>query len=139
MLSEVPMKLCYRAASMLLLFYCLGHTGGSLSGRSVGREGDAVLEAMRTVRFDFNGVQRTFYDFFFAFSTIVSLYLAASALLAWVLSSVDVERSATVAPIAWGLFAAHVATAILTGRTYSGAPQSSRRSPRSCSALGPCA
>jgi hypothetical protein len=43
----------YRAATLLLLFFCAGHTiGGILLHSSRGVEADAAFEAMKTVEFN---------------------------------------------------------------------------------------
>ena len=115
-------RLLYRIASVLLLLFCAGHTVGSLSGRSPDPAADAVLRSMRTVEFDFNGSQRTLYDIFFGFSMIVALFLLASALVAWRISSIAADQWATVAPLAWGLFAVQVVTAILAWRYFFAGP-----------------
>ena len=58
----------YRAATLLLLFFCAGHTiGGMLLQSSRGAEADAVFEAMKTVEFNFNGATCTWYNFWFGF------------------------------------------------------------------------
>ena len=108
-----PAKLTHRAAAALLLLFCAGHTVGTLLGRSPAPEADVVLETMRTVRFDFHGVNRSFYELFLGHAHLVSLYLAFSALIAWTLSSLEVELWSSVAPIAWGLAVAQVLTAVV--------------------------
>jgi hypothetical protein len=108
-----PAKLTHRVAAALLLLFCAGHTGGTLLGRSPAREADVVLETMRTVRFDFHGISRSFYELFLGHGLLVSLYLAFSALVAWTLSSLEVELWPSVAPIAWGLAVAQVLSALV--------------------------
>jgi hypothetical protein len=105
------MKLAYRGAAVLILLFCAGHTVGSIAGRSPGGAADAVLVAMRDVHFDFKGSDRTFYEIFFGYELLVTFYLAGSALLALWLARADEERWRFVAPIAWGLAAAQLATA----------------------------
>ena len=76
--SGAPAKLTHRVAAALLLLFCAGHTVGAFLGRSPAPEADVVLEAMRTVRFDFHGVNRSFYELFLGHAHLVSLYLAVS-------------------------------------------------------------
>ena len=111
--AGAPAKLTHRAAAALLLLFCAGHTVGSLLGRSPAPEADVVLETMRTVRFDFHGVSRSFYELFLGHAHLVSLYLAFSALVAWTLSSLEVELWSSVAPIAWGLAVAQILSALV--------------------------
>jgi len=93
-----PMKLSHRGAAALLLLFGAGHTVGTFRGRSPAPEADSVLVAMRTVRFDFKGVERTFYDLFFGHALLVSVYLLGSAFVAWFLASVEQEHWPAVAP-----------------------------------------
>lgn len=112
------MKIAYRSAAILLLLFCGGHTVGTLAGRSPSPEADPVLTAMRTVRFDFNGVERTMFEIFFAHALLVSVFLLLSVLLAWTLSAVEPERWRPMAPIAWGLALAQGVAAFLTWRYF---------------------
>jgi hypothetical protein len=117
-----PMKLTHRGAAMLLLLFCAGHTVGTFGGRSPAPEADSVLVAMRTVRFDFNGVDRTFYDIFFGHALLVSVYLFGSAFVAWFLASVKHEHWPAVAPMAWGLAVAQLVTATVAGMYFFAGP-----------------
>ena len=115
-------KLAHRAAALLLAAFFAGHTVGTFAGRSLGPAADAVLLSMRTVRFDFNGTDRTLGEILFGHGLLVSLYLLGSALLAWRLSSTDDRRWPTVAPIAWGLALAQVATAGVAATCFFAGP-----------------
>ena len=45
----------YRIAAVLLILFAVGHTLGFLSFKPASAEGQAVRDAMNSVRFDFNG------------------------------------------------------------------------------------
>jgi hypothetical protein len=107
------MKITHRIAAVLLLLFCIGHTVGTIAGRSPAPEAEPALRAMRAVHFDFHGVDRTFYGLFVGHALLVSVYLAASALLAWKLSNVEAARWHTIATAAWGLAIAQIATAVV--------------------------
>jgi hypothetical protein len=105
----------YRAATLLLLFFCAGHTiGGMLLQSSRGAEADAVFEAMKTVEFNFNGATCTWYNFWFGFGLGTSINQILSATIAWQLDKVDPEHWEVVKGIAWTLVMAHCASTILS-------------------------
>jgi hypothetical protein len=55
-----------RAASVLTLIYCVGHRrGGVLRGPTHLTEEVAVIEAMKSHLFNFNGSPRRYWDFRF--------------------------------------------------------------------------
>ncbi len=113
----------YRIATYLLVVFCALHTaGGMLAQKSVGAEGDAVFTSMKAVHFNFNGGDCTFYGFWYAFGLTTSIFLLLSAVVAWTLSSVKPEQWASVAPLAWALFASHVGNAVLSWRYFFPAP-----------------
>src|SRR5271154_7613692 len=102
----------YTVASGLLLIFATAHTvGGLLLSRSFGPAGDAVFASMKAVHFDFNGTERTFYDFHMGFGLTASVFLVFSAALSWHLG-----RAAplpVLRPVAWALFLANVCNMVL--------------------------
>src|SRR3954453_23662183 len=106
-------RITHRIAAGLLALFCGGHTTGLLANRSPSPGADAVLEAMRTVHFQLNGADRTFERIFFGHGVLVSLYLAASALLAWKLATVAAASWSSFSSLAWGLVVAQVFTAVI--------------------------
>jgi hypothetical protein len=53
----------YRIAAVLLLLFAIGHTLGFRQADPEWR-GDALLGAMRSMHFDTQGFNRTYWDFF---------------------------------------------------------------------------
>jgi hypothetical protein len=106
-------SLVYRLAACLLFLFFAGHTAGSFSGRAPAPAAAPVLDAMKTVHFDFHGSTRTFYEIFFAFSLVLSLFLFLSAVAAWRMSSIDPQRMNEAKPLAWWLFAVELFIACL--------------------------
>ena len=105
----------YRLATYLLVLFCLGHTiGGMLLQQSLGLAADAVFLSMKTIHFTFNGSETSWYNFWFCFGLIASVFLLFSAVTAWTLAGVGPGEWKKVRPIAWALFVAHVANAALT-------------------------
>ena len=108
----------HRLAAVLLLLFCAAHTFGGMSGRGSLGPGDAVFAQMKSVHFVFNGSDCTFWGFWFGFGLVTSLFLLFSALVSWRLASVAPGDWHVVAPIAWALFASHIANAVLTFRYF---------------------
>jgi hypothetical protein len=95
-------KALYRIASVLLLLFALGHTLGFRQNNPEWAAG-SVIDAMRSLHFDAQGFNRSYWDFFSAFGLFFSVFLLFAAVLAWQLSSLPVEILARVRPMAWAL------------------------------------
>jgi hypothetical protein len=107
--------LFYRIAAVLLLLFAAGHTFGFRQNNPEwGAE--AVLGLMRSVHFDAQGFNRTYWDFFSAFGLFFSVFLLFSAVLAWLLGGLPAETLARVRSIAWALAICFVAVTALSFR-----------------------
>jgi hypothetical protein len=95
-------KAFYRIASVLLLLFALGHTLGFRQNNPEWAAG-SVIDAMRSLHFDAQGFNRSYWDFFSAFGLFFTVFLLFAAVLAWQLSSLPVEIFARVRPMAWAL------------------------------------
>jgi hypothetical protein len=95
-------KALYRIASVLLLLFALGHTLGFRQNNPEWAAG-SVIDAMRSLHFDAQGFNRSYWDFFSAFGLFFTVFLLFAAVLAWQLSSLPVEIFALVRPMAWAL------------------------------------
>jgi hypothetical protein len=95
-------KALYRIASVLLLLFALGHTLGFRQNNPEWAAG-SVIDAMRSLHFDAQGFNRSYWDFFSAFGLFFTVFLLFAAVLAWQLSSLPVEIFARVRPMAWAL------------------------------------
>jgi hypothetical protein len=108
-------SLLYRIASVLLLFFAAGHTFGFRQNNPEwGAE--AVIGLMRSVHFDAQGFNRTYWDFFSAFGLFFSVFLLFAAVLAWLLAGLSAETLARVRSIAWALAICFVAITALSWR-----------------------
>jgi hypothetical protein len=113
----------FRIAAGLLAVFCALHTaGGMLSQKSMGPSSDAVFAAMKSVHFDFNGSDSTWYGFWFGFGLMASAFLAMSAFVAWRLERVRAEAWPDVSAIAWALTAAQAVTAFLSWKYFFAGP-----------------
>jgi hypothetical protein len=105
----------YRIASVLLVLFAVGHTVGfRQSNPSWGV--DALLSSMRSIHFDAQGFNRTYWDFFSAFGLFFSVFLLFAAVLAWLLARLPAETLARVRSIAWALTVSFVAVTALSWR-----------------------
>ena len=90
----------YRVAAVFLLLFGLGHTLGFR--QSDPKWGvDAVLGSMRSIHFDVQGFNRTYWDFFVGTGLIGSVFLLFAAVLAWQLGGLPAETLARVRGTAW--------------------------------------
>jgi hypothetical protein len=105
----------YRIASVLLLLFTAGHTLGFRQNNPDARV-NAVIGAMRSVHFDAQGFNRTYWDFFTAFGFFLSVFLLFAAVLAWLLGGFPAETLARVRSIAWALAISFVAVTALSWR-----------------------
>lgn len=105
----------YRVSAYLMIFFFAAHTfGGMLSGKSRGSEADDVISSMKSVHFDVQGMSCTYYDFYFGFGILFSVFLVFTTVVAWHLGGLDGKGRAALSPIAWALFGSFVLTALMS-------------------------
>ncbi len=105
----------YRISSVLLVLFAAGHTFGFRQNNPAWGA-DAVLGLMRSARFDAQGFNRTYWDFFSAFGFFLSVFLLFAAVLAWQLSRLPAETLARVRSIAWALAICFAAITVVSWR-----------------------
>lgn len=88
-----------RIASILSLINCIGHTGGVFSSPRHGAEEIAVLETMKSHRFDFMGSMRSYWDFLFGYGLFGTIGLLVQAVLFWQLAAFAKTNPAWTRPI----------------------------------------
>jgi hypothetical protein len=112
----------YRLATYLLLIFAAAHTfGGLLFPPSHGPASDAVLASMKSVHFNFNGADCTFYGFHLGFGFMASVFQLLSAALTWHLARFP-RGDPVLGPVAWALFVAHGAATVLSWRYFFAGP-----------------
>ena len=102
-----------RIAAVATLLYCLGHTMGAPWTPSTGPQEAAVVEAMKSVRFDVMGSSRTYWDFYVGFGAVISAYLAVQAVTLWQLGTLAKDNLNAVRPMVAAFLLAFVVNAIL--------------------------
>jgi hypothetical protein len=90
----------YRIAAVLLLFFAVGHSlGFRQSDPNWGV--DALLGSMRSIRFDVQGFNRTYWDLFVAAGFSVGVFYLFAAILAWQLGGLPAATLALMRGTAW--------------------------------------
>lgn len=112
-----------RTASFLTLVHALLHTfGGLLSGTSHNQDEVALLNAMKSLRFDAMGSLRTYWDFYFGFGLFLTVSLLLLSALLWQLAALATTEPAKARPFIASLCIAFMAFAVLSWRYFFIAP-----------------
>jgi hypothetical protein len=108
-------SLLYRIASVLLLLFATGHT---LGFRQINPEWGvgSLIDSMRSIHFDAQGFNRTYWDFFSAFGLFFSVFLLFAAVLAWQLGGLPPETFTRMRGTAWALAICFAAVTALSLR-----------------------
>ena len=104
-----------RVASILSLLFGAGHTLGGTQSWSPAGETE-VLQAMRSFRFDAEGVSRTYLEFYLGFGFILSVYLLLQAVVLWQLATLARVEPARLRPLMAAFLLAQVASGVLAWR-----------------------
>lgn len=94
--------LFYRIASLLLVLFAIGHTLGFRQNNPEWGAG-SVIGVMRSIHFDAQGFNRTYWDFFSAFGLFFSVFLLFAAVSAWQLGGLPAAVFARLRVTAWAL------------------------------------
>jgi hypothetical protein len=90
----------YRIAAVLLLLFAVGHTLGFR--QSDPKWGvDTLLGSMRSIHFDVQGFNRTYWDLFLAAGFSVGVFYLFAAILAWQLANLPAATLAFMRGTAW--------------------------------------
>ena len=109
--------LLYRIASGLLVLFAIGHTVGFRQvDPSWGAE--AVVGALKSVRFDVQGFTRTYWDFYTGFGLFVTVFLVFAAVLAWQLGSLPQNVLRAMPVVTWTLAVSFVGVTFLSWRYF---------------------
>ena len=105
----------YRIAAVLLLLFAVGHTLGFR--QSDPKWGvDALLGLMRSIHFDVQGFNRTYWDLFVAAGFSVGLFYLFAAILAWQLGGLPAATLALMRGTAWALALCFAAITVVSCR-----------------------
>ena len=90
----------YRIAAVLLLLFAVGHTLGFRQSDPAWGV-DAVVGSMRSIHFDVQGFNRTYWDLFVAAGFSVGVLYLFAAILAWQLGGLPAATLALMRGTAW--------------------------------------
>jgi len=111
----VKASLFYRIAAVLLVLFALGHTLGFR--QSDPKWGvDTLLASMRSIHFDVQGANRTYWDLFVAAGLSVGVFYLFSAILAWRLGCLPPETLAHMRGIRWAFACCFAAITVVSWR-----------------------
>ena len=103
----------YRIAAVLLLLFAVGHTlGFRQSDPQWGV--DALLASMRSVHFEVQGFNRTYWDLFVAAGFCVGIFYLFAAILAWQLARLPAATLAVMRGTAWAFAACFAAVTVVS-------------------------
>jgi hypothetical protein len=88
-----------RIAAILTALWAIGHTSGIPWTPGEGQPAEAVVSAMRTVRFEIFGRMRTYWDFYQGFGLTVSVAFGVQAVLLWQQASIAKMGVAKLRPL----------------------------------------
>jgi hypothetical protein len=105
----------YRIAAVLLLLFAVGHTLGFR--QSAPEWGvDALLGSMRSMHFDVQGFNRTYWDLFVAAGFSVAVFYLFAATLAWQLGGLPAATLALMRGTAWAFALCFAAITVVSWR-----------------------
>src|SRR5580698_1970216 len=93
-------SLFYRIAAALLLLFALGHTLGFRESDPAWGI-DTLLGSMRSIHFDMQGFNRTYWDIFVAAGFSVGVFYLFGAVLAWQLAGLAADTLAVMRVTVW--------------------------------------
>lgn len=103
----------YRIAALLLLLFAAGHTlGFRQSDPQWGV--DALLGSMRSIHFNVQGFNRTYWDLFVAAGLSVGVFYLFAAVLAWQLAGLPAATLAQMRGARWAFALCFMAITIVS-------------------------
>jgi hypothetical protein len=107
-------SMLYRIAAVLLLLFAVGHTLGFRQPPDPKWGVDALLGSMRSIHFDVQGFNRTYWDFFLGAGFSVGVFYLFAAILAWQLGGLPVATLALMRGTAWAFALSFAAIAVVS-------------------------
>jgi hypothetical protein len=105
----------YRIAAVLLLLFAVGHTLGFRQSDPTWGV-DALLSSMRSIHFDVQGFNRTYWDLFVAAGFSVGVFYLFAAILAWQLGGLPAATLALMRGTTWAFALCFGAITIVSWR-----------------------
>jgi hypothetical protein len=105
----------YRIAAVLLLLFAAGHTLGFRQSDPAWGV-DALLASMRSIHFDVQGFNRSYWDLFEAAGFSVGVFYLFAAILAWQLGGLPAASLALMRGTAWAFALCFAAITVVSWR-----------------------
>jgi hypothetical protein len=105
----------YRTAAVLLLLFAVGHALGFRQSDPTWGV-DALLSSMRSIRFDVQGFNRTYWDLFVAAGFSVGVFYLFAAILAWQLGGLPAATLGPMRGSAWAFALCFAAITVVSWR-----------------------
>src|SRR5262245_16924890 len=103
----------YRIAAVLLLLFAAGHTLGFREADPAWGV-DALRSSMQSIRFDVQGFNRTYWDFFLAAGFSVGVFYLFGAVLAWQLGGLPIATLALMRGMTWSFALSFAVVAVVS-------------------------
>ena len=104
-------KLFLRIAAVLTLLYCAGHTSGIPWTPGKSKEANEVIRAMQTTPVIEEGINSNYWNFYYGFGVIISVFLLAAAVTLWQLGAIARARPALTRPMMITFFVSFIINA----------------------------
>jgi hypothetical protein len=108
-------SLFYRIPAVLLLLFAVGHTLGFRESDPAWGI-DALLGSMRSIHFDVQGFNRTYWDFFVGAGFSVGVFYVFAAVLAWQLGGLPAATLAVMRVTVWAFVVCFAAITVVSWR-----------------------
>ena len=105
----------YRVAAVLLVLFAAGHTIGFRQSDPAWGV-DALLSSMRSIHFDMQGFDRTYWDLFVAAGFCVGVFYLFAAILAWQLGGLPTATLALMRGTTWAFALCFAAITVVSLR-----------------------
>jgi hypothetical protein len=110
--------LLYIAAVIAAIQY-LAHTILFLRAKpSHGQDEIELVERMQSLRWNFNGFERSYWNFYFGYGLLAILWGIIEIILLWQLAALASTSSVSIAPLVATLLIANIGHAVLTFRYF---------------------
>jgi hypothetical protein len=103
-----------RIAAVITLLYAAGHTAGMPWTPYINTEAKSVLEAMTTHSFEAEGFKGTYWDLYFGFGLMISIFLLVQAVVLWQVGSLAKADATRGRPIVASFLVAFIINAALS-------------------------
>jgi hypothetical protein len=107
-----------RVAAVITFLYFAGHTSGMPWTPYTGPEALTILEAMKSHNFEAEGFKGTYWDLYFGFGVVISVFLLLQAVVLWQVSSLAKTDATRVRPIVVSFLVAFIINAALAWKYF---------------------